>query len=255
MELLFNTADGPLEASKDTLLVFIDETGHEKLADRKYPIFGLGGCVVRADQYLSTVHNPWAALKLSHFPRLNGPLHATGLRPTAAQAAGIAEVFTTGRFGRIAAVLSDRTTITVPHTRYQITTTSFTKRFDQVCPAFWPFKEVYFVHESSDRANHLAVRFFGPFDRVIVAGADAQDIELLITHCFAPKAALIAGLEVADFIMHAAGKCVYGGGTRVPQARARRDFQAVFGSVPHALASFQEIHDVRRGSLPARGTK
>lgn len=250
MELLFNTADGPVEVAQDAVLVFIDETGHEKLADRKYPIFGLGGCVVRADQYLATIHNPWTAMRAAYFPGRRAPLHATGLRPTPSQAAAIAEVFAAGRFGRIATVLSDRTAIKVPNTRYQIAVTSLLRRFDEVAPSFWPISAIYFLHEASERANRLAVKFFGPFSKAVVESPDADPVNLPVTHLFADKSAGLVGLEVADFIMHAAGKCVHGGGPGTPAARARRDFQAVFGSVPATLARFLEIRDVRSGKSP-----
>lgn len=247
MELEFNTTDGVIRVPSDAVLVFVDETGHEKLADRKYPIFGLGGCVVRADQYLATVHNPWTAMKLRFFLGRSGPLHATGLRPTPAQAAAIAEVFTQGHFGRIATVLSDRTVINISNTRYQITVASLLKRFDTIAPTFWPFSRTYFIHEASDRANRLAVKFFGPFTNTTVEGEDGSPIQLPVTHIFADKNAGLVGLELADFIMHAAGKCVHAGGPGSQGARARRDFQAVFGSVPASLSSFLEINDVKPG--------
>lgn len=254
MELIFNTTDGPLNVANDTLLVFIDETGHEKLADRRYPIFGLGGCVVRADEYLSAIHNPWTSMKSTCFPQVTGPLHATGLRPTPQQATGIADVFLNGRFGRIASVLSNRTAINTSHVRYQLTTGSLMKRLENVALTFWPFSSIIFVLESSERADRLAIKYFGPYDKLEGIGADDRPVVLPITKLFADKPAAVSGLEVADFIMHAAGKCVYGGGTGNGQARSRRDFQAVFASVPATLASFMEISAVNPSASPTEST-
>ena len=52
-------------------LVFIDETGHELLKDKKYPILGLGGICVLAKDYNELVKKPWIELKKQYFKGLN----------------------------------------------------------------------------------------------------------------------------------------------------------------------------------------
>ena len=53
----FKTDSGEtIKLEPSCLLVFIDETGHELLVDKKYPIFGWGGCVVLLSNYLSYIH-------------------------------------------------------------------------------------------------------------------------------------------------------------------------------------------------------
>jgi hypothetical protein len=34
-----------------TMMVFCDETGDEAYADREYPVFGRGGCIVMGAEY------------------------------------------------------------------------------------------------------------------------------------------------------------------------------------------------------------
>jgi hypothetical protein len=58
------------------LLIFIDETGHEEFADRKYPVFGLGGCACLAKDYDERLASPWRDLKRKHFGGAETPMHA-----------------------------------------------------------------------------------------------------------------------------------------------------------------------------------
>ena len=37
-----------LQVGSNCLLFFIDETGHETLADKNDPVFGLGGCAINS---------------------------------------------------------------------------------------------------------------------------------------------------------------------------------------------------------------
>ncbi|HWL85178.1 MAG TPA: DUF3800 domain-containing protein [Polyangiaceae bacterium] len=91
------------------MLLFIDETGTDDLSDPKYPVFGLGGCAVRADDYREFVAGPWRVMKARHFGGLEVPLHAAALKFTQGQAEAIGELFRTGRFYRVAAVASKAT--------------------------------------------------------------------------------------------------------------------------------------------------
>jgi hypothetical protein len=48
-------------------MVFIDETGNDTLSDKRYPIFGLGGCAVLASDYEMLINIPWNNLKKNYF--------------------------------------------------------------------------------------------------------------------------------------------------------------------------------------------
>ena len=68
-----------LTIKPDTLLLFIDETGHEQLTDPNYPIFGMGGCAVMGNSYEHIIREPWRELKAQHFGGPDVPLHASDL--------------------------------------------------------------------------------------------------------------------------------------------------------------------------------
>jgi hypothetical protein len=89
----------------DRLLFFVDETGAESLGDPQFPVFGLGGCLVRAEDYRELIAGPWRVMKARHFGGLDVRLHAAELLPTAEQLEAIAEFFSKGRFFRVAAIL------------------------------------------------------------------------------------------------------------------------------------------------------
>ena len=39
----------------NTLLIFLDETGQERYADPKHPVFGIGGCAMISDHYVRRI--------------------------------------------------------------------------------------------------------------------------------------------------------------------------------------------------------
>ena len=50
----FGLDDGStLTCPDSSLLIFIDETGHEGLSDRNFPFFGYGGCLTYAGDAIS----------------------------------------------------------------------------------------------------------------------------------------------------------------------------------------------------------
>lgn len=226
--LTIHTTTGRIRLPGDTLLVFLDETGSEDLSDPVHPVFGLGGCVTTAGQYGSILDVPWKRLKEQHFPDVKGALHAADLRPSAEGAQAIGDFFRERRFGRVAALISNRTDISVEHHRYQLTVTALVKRIDAVALTFWPFSSALIVIESSARADRLAKHFLGPYDR-FVAEADGIQAKIPVRTAFSQKSTSLAGLEVADFVMHAAGGAVRVGGRR---GRQRKDYVAVFKSQP-----------------------
>lgn len=91
---------------------------------------------------------------------------------------------------------------------------------------------VAFIHEASERGDELLKRYFGITEYRL-------DGKLMpAEHCLMPKAAGYEALEVADFIIQAAGNEALrrARGGRVP----RRDAEAVF-HVDQTLVSFFAI--------------
>lgn len=94
-----------------SLLIFIDETGHEGLSDRDFPFFGYGGCLTYTGEYENAIGKPWKEVELA-FPSDMLPLHASELKPdhlTDPQKAGLNSFFVNNVFGRFAAICSNKT--------------------------------------------------------------------------------------------------------------------------------------------------
>ena len=137
--LVLNTTDGPVSLAPDALLVFVDETGTDHLKDPHHPVFGLGGCVVTAVRYLPAIETPWMEMRRRCFPDWEGrPLHASSLQPTPAQLDGLSAFFESGSFARVAALLSNRTELTAPNHRYELTALALLGRIHEVAPTSGP---------------------------------------------------------------------------------------------------------------------
>src|SRR5690349_17084160 len=100
-----------------TVLAFIDETGHELLKDKHYPVFGLGGCLCLAKDYQQQICEPWKLVE-STFDKSHLPLHASDLPKntmTDVHYNAINSFFTNNTFARFACLVSDRTINASPY--------------------------------------------------------------------------------------------------------------------------------------------
>ncbi|MCK1711260.1 MULTISPECIES: hypothetical protein [unclassified Bradyrhizobium] len=61
-----------------SLLVFVDDTGHESLASG-HSIYGLGGCAVLAAQLERVSYQPWHEVRRRVRRSADRPLHAAAL--------------------------------------------------------------------------------------------------------------------------------------------------------------------------------
>jgi hypothetical protein len=119
--LALHSPDGDELLGPSCLLVAVDETGHEELADPQYPVFGLGGCLTVVGEYHEQIGRPWRDLKGRHFGSSSTPMHAAGLGATSDQAAAIGDFFRQHTFGRFAAVTTVDTDLGSPLSRFQST--------------------------------------------------------------------------------------------------------------------------------------
>ncbi len=78
--MIFEASEGKLEYDENTLLIFIDETGNQLFSDKKFPIFGLGGCIVKVKHFNNQIAIPWNMMKEKYFNGANKDLHAADLR-------------------------------------------------------------------------------------------------------------------------------------------------------------------------------
>lgn len=218
-------------------MVFVDETGHEELADLRFPVFGLGGCVSPSSLYTSNVKQPWLSLKAKYFGDATKPLHACEARDySGPQKEAIGEFFRTQRFGRFAAVLKNTTRFPDELLRYQMIAGCLEERL-RFFAAMSEFEGVVMIFESSQRADHLAEKYFSN-----VRLHNIRQRQIPVTCYFMLKSQQEAGLQVADFVMNAVGCRAHD--RSLGKNNARKDFQCIFQNVEEALTSFFEIDSV-----------
>jgi hypothetical protein len=217
------------------LLFFIDETGHETFADKKYPVFGLGGCAITSSSAEAVIAQPWRAMKAAHFGGQNVPLHANELRkPTDEQLDALSKLFHEQKFARLAVTMSEAMALPAGKMPFDIMVGAMMNRYTDLMRRVSPEpNELAFLHEASDRLDQLIEKHFG--------GTVAQiNGKMIPVHKgLIEKSQGLPELEVADFIMHAAGRRaaqLHRDSTAQPQ----KDFVAVFHSNP-ILCSYIHI--------------
>lgn len=230
--------DTELVLEPNDLLVCIDETGSETLSDPRYPVFGIGGCAIRGDRYVSEIDQPWREIKSSYFAGPDKPLHANDIdRRNDSGILALGEFFQQRQFARFATVITSATKIDPPGTPpYLAAALAVLDQLREliVRSTFYRFA---LVVESSHRGNPLVREHFSGFWPLL----DTPDgpARAPIERCFMSKEACNPGLEVADFIMHAAGTQSYA--TLRKRTTFRKDFEVVFMPSPDWFSDFQLI--------------
>lgn len=230
--------DTTLEVSPDCLIFFLDETGHELLADPRFPVFGLGGCAVLASDLDRVVRDPWREMKAASFGGAKVALHAAKLSDsTKTQLAALGQFFRHQAFFRLASVIKDLSVLPPDLPPYAGVSLGLLRRIGDVVGRCKPApREVALVFEESERGSRLIAGCFGE------AGATVFGIQVPVHLGFMPKSVGETGLEVADFIMHAAGCQV----RRKREGRSdwRLDFRAIFQEPDRSMVSYMEIGEI-----------
>jgi hypothetical protein len=183
--------------SDHTLLVFVDDTGHEALVPG-HPVYGLGGCAVIAGDLERVIRHPWHEVRRKVRGSADTPLHAASLGhpPRQEDIEAVAGFFRTQPFARIGATISTRATR--DDAISALGTIAGVLKQQIVSIAKWfPFTEVSVIFEASGRADALIEDAFGDFS--LNEGGRPIPIECF----FMPKAVGDPALEAADFVMHA----------------------------------------------------
>jgi hypothetical protein len=234
-----------LDLRPNDLLLCIDETGSESLSDPRHPVFGFGGCAIEGSRYIEAVEQPWNQLKLRHFGLTSQPLHAAKVSPSnLAGIDAIGNFFRTSPVARFAMLLTTETAISGEDTdTYQALALSFADQLGRVLQAFEYFRLVL-AFEQSERGDPKVRQHFTQL-HPILAGPSGP-FRGPVERCFIPKSAAFPLMEVADFVIQAAG-----GQARAqlkPHFQLRPDFRAVFEPTSDRFAEvlFTDRIHVRR---------
>lgn len=203
-----------------------------------HPVFGLGGCALPVGKYGQWIRTPWLDLKRAHFGSDTMKLHAAELNPgqqSAVQAIG--EFFRVGQFGRIAVLTSVKTAFSEPLPDYKLVARVVLERIGRLV-AHFQCDGAVLVHEEGQRTDHLAAAFFDGYSLTLNEQGQARDLPFLKFRM--PKSANEPFLEVADFIIHAAGAQVRTSLKGKDWGR-RLDFQSGFATADPTLAQFLEV--------------
>jgi hypothetical protein len=222
------------------LLVFLDETGDVLFRDHNYPVFGIGGCAVLAGDYLDRIARPWKNMKEMYFGDSEVQLHASTISPTTTQLNALGVFFRSHPFCRIAVTLSDKSILSDATEPYQITARVLLERIKDVS-RWLPLTQIALIVESSTTWNKYAERWFQGYRFQITE--EKKQIDIPINGFFMPKKSIEPGIEVADFIIQAAGaqSRVLRESQTTPK---RRDFSSIFKEVDNKLIGYLNINHV-----------
>jgi hypothetical protein len=174
-------------------------------------------------------------MKAEHFGGENVPLHASALRnPTREQLVALSTFFREQKFARLAVTMSKSIALPAAATPFDITARALMNGLKDLLSRCSPEpNEVALLHEASDRCNQLVEKHLGG-TIVQINGKFVRVHKGLIA-----KSSGLPELEVADFIMHAAGRRA-AQTHRDPTTRAGKDFEVVFQTNP-TLTSYRHI--------------
>lgn len=241
-----NFANGEsYDVLKNTALVFIDETGNEQLSDPNYPIFGMGGCVIFADNYIDHIHNPWEKMKDTHFNQSMYPLHASDNNFNSDQISALNDFFLQNKFGRFASLASLNTTVDTILQIEQIVYFSAINRIIDISK-YSTFNKIVIIYEHSDRLMPKLEYY-----NKDISFTDESGVAIPIEFCCANKSLCIPGIEIADFIVHSAGTSLRDKiSNKITNLSERKDFSNIFVNVDENYPSFLYLNNVSYNEAP-----
>jgi hypothetical protein len=219
-----------------SLVVFVDDTGHEALVPG-HPVYGLGGCAAMDKDLDHVIRQPWREVRRKVTGSPDTPLHANTFAgfATPENIRTVAEFFPAQPFARFGAIISFKTALADELGLVPTIATVLKERIRKIASRT-SFKSLAIIFESSQRADKLVEAAFQNF------GLEEGGKPLPVECYFMRKEHAEPALEVADFVMHAVGR-------QARQNLKKRgdfvpDFCAVFHSIDRSLTSFMEAESV-----------
>lgn len=232
--------DSEINVSPNSVLVFLDETGDEQLKDPKYPIFGLGGCCILAKNYINLIDRPWSKIKHEMFNLEDKPLHASGNHFSFKQRTAINNFFLTNSFGRFTTISSLNTQIDTLLKLEQVVFYSFCNRVIDIIK--WnEFKDIIILYDNSERLKPKLQKYASGIE--FTEKVDGIDTKIDSYYCVVNKKTVFSGVEVADFIIHAAGtslRDLLSG--KISKLEDREDYNNIFNNTDRKYSSFIQLN-------------
>jgi hypothetical protein len=236
--MVLRDESGETQLQPTALLVALDDTGEPSTRDRAHPVFGLGGCAILVGQYHEYMRLPWALMKQQHFAGPLQPLHASDLRnPTPAQIEALNSFFQGQVFFRLAALLTDQFPVGDPSARVEIISLMLSRLLSVVSTRV-PFSKIALIFDRSERLGPQIGRIFS--DLRVTQTLEGTTRQIPVELCDAPKRLCEPALEVADFIIHTAGRAVRKSIDGMPFLE-NPDFRAIFETQPQELSEFVRL--------------
>lgn len=236
VSLILDVENGKtITIGENTLLVFIDETGDQLLKDKNFPVFGLGVCAIPSNHYSQIIDSPWRELRRKILGNEEKTLHASELeleKIPKEYIANLAEFFVIQPFKRFATIISEKTILTGNYEVYQICASVISKRITELSLQNPHLLDVALIFESSTSGNKLLSKYFRDVD------FKNHGLKSKINRFVASKG-VTTGLDVADFIIQAAGAQTR---NRIKgNKKFRKDFESVFKKCKPEHHYFLEI--------------
>ncbi len=231
--IVLESNDGITVLDANTLVVAVDDTGHEEYRDPNHRVFGLGGCAFMARDYGKLIDEPWSDICRKYFPLQKRPMHASEMKFDSIQIEAINNFFNANNFFRVAAVTSHNTSKEIDVGLIKIVGSALLKRIAEVSKHIKTINRVFILIEQSERIQfEITASFSGMrYQR------ENQQIPIELGLC--PKSACVPALEVADFIIHTAGAQTRE--RNINPDVVRRDFEVIFRNAKSGHAGFMEI--------------
>ena len=232
-----------------SLVVFIDETGSEDYGDPNFPVFGYGGCAIIGADYDKILAKPWKRLKRARFGGANKPFHTVAFQKSKLTLAQINSInrFVKKpffRFATISRIDTARPKSIDPHKAVAqatiIKVRNIVSRNDAA--------SVDLVFEDTERNREAIRQDFNPnyLDNLRIENSLGAPVEF--NGYFLSKESCTPGLEVADLVVHTAGRQERLKLKPNPHRKFQPDFIEVFQGINPEYVDFISADSVTMNS-------
>lgn len=227
----------PVVLGSNTLVFALDETGHEDFLDKNYPVFGIGGCGFMVSDYRRLIESPFNYMCEKFFPDINRPFHTTDVAReiTTEQIDSLNHLFTKFQFFRIAVVVNQELENNTDFSVIQLVARVLLDRVRDIAK-ITPFERVVIIYEDSERIGVEVMKALSNYS--LKKRNEKINVELALM----PKKSGFVGLELADLIIHTAGR--QGNHYLKDKEFLLPDYKNVFQGVDKRLISFRQFGKV-----------